>query len=733
MDHTNSSQKNFKIDARLILQLGRESIKDHTTALIELIKNSYDADASKVEVEIFCKTPEPYVRVADNGFGMTELEIDANWLTIGFSEKRVKKRSQQGRRKAGEKGIGRIAADRLGAQMSLITKSKFDRIQGLLVNWDEFDTDNKSVSDIKLKVIESAELNIPKDQYNSTSGTELKITNLRHDWTEENISDLYRELSFFTPLFASGINFEILLKNDIDPSFSRPVKTAIYDVAEIDLTLHFDGKKELIYEFKNKINPKLNKTEIFDIQQFNTRTGIKFENYLKCGPFNLQLSFFPRKSSLLSGTDFSMTDLRSFLEQNSGVKIYRDNIAVKPYGFNAQMGQDWLGLAERKAKDPAGVSRPTYKITPNQIVGSVFISRDNNEDLKDSAAREGLVENESFMDLRAVVLGSVRLLEEYRYDLVSKEDQGGKPRDKSKSSSIEFITDTLNSLQSDLAALEKYINEKKDYKGSSLTNSINRIVEIKERAEQAFEELLDEKRTLGALATLGISSAVFGHETESAINTFKDASANALAYLQELEPEIDLAIDELKEANNQAKFIAGWGAFALGRIEREKRVKRNRKIKEIISNTIEQIKPALDALNIEVEQNLSNIYAHTYTMDIESIILNLITNSFTAVPNSDRKRKIRVDLYSEHRHDIRGLVISVADSGPGVASEYISKIWRPLFSTKVGSRGRQTGTGLGLTIVKSTAEELKGEVSVEKDDQLKGALFKVWIPRNTEE
>ncbi|MEQ9230884.1 MAG: HAMP domain-containing sensor histidine kinase, partial [Cyclobacteriaceae bacterium] len=626
-----------------------------------------------------------------------------NWLTIGYSEKRVKKNSQQGRRKAGEKGIGRIAADRLGAQMSLITKSKNDDIQGLLVNWDEFDTDNKSVDDIELKIIESPEFNIPKDQYNSLSGTELRITNLRHEWTKENIYDLYRELSFFTPLFASEVNFEIILKNDIDPSFSKPVRTAIYEVAEINLGLHYDGKKELIYEFKNKIDPKLDKTETFNLEQFNTRIGIENVNELNCGPFDLQLSFFPRKSSLLSGTDFAMSDLRSFLDQNSGVKIYRDNISVKPYGFNSQMGQDWLGLAERKAKDPAGIGRPTYKITPNQLVGSVFISRDNNSELKDSAAREGLVENENFVDLRSVVLGSVRLLEEYRFDLVNNDDVDVKPEDKSKSSSIRFITDTLNSLQADLAALEKYVDEKKDYKGSPLTNSINRIIEVKERAEQTFDELLDEKRTLGALATLGISSAVFGHETESAINTFKDASANALAYLQDADPDVDLAIDELKEANIQAKFIAGWGAFALARVEREKRVMRNRKIKEIIKNTVDQIKPALDALNIEVELNLSNIYAQTFTMDIESIILNLITNSFTAVPNSNRKRKIRVELYSEFRHDIKGLVISVADSGPGIAKEYESKIWRPLFSTKIGSKGRQTGTGLGLTIVKSTA------------------------------
>src|SRR2546423_1877080 len=100
--------KKFTIDARLILQLGRDSIKSHTTALVELIKNSYDADASKVEVEIYSnKGKESHIRVADNGFGMTEQDIDDHWLRIGYSEKIQSKLSRKGRRKSGEKGIGR--------------------------------------------------------------------------------------------------------------------------------------------------------------------------------------------------------------------------------------------------------------------------------------------------------------------------------------------------------------------------------------------------------------------------------------------------------------------------------------------------------------------------------------------------------------------------------------------------------------------------------------------------
>ncbi|RLD78657.1 MAG: hypothetical protein DRJ10_09980, partial [Bacteroidetes bacterium] len=143
-----------------------------------------------------------------------------------------------------------------------------------------------------------------------------------------------------------------------------------------------------------------------------------------------------------------------------------------------------------------------------------------------------------------------------------------------------------------------------------------------------------------------------------------------------------------------------------------------------------QIQPALDALDIHVEKKLSKVMASTYTMDIESILLNLLTNAFSAVPNSERERKIKIVLDHDNRDDIKGMILSVSDSGPGVAVEYRDKIWEPLFTTKIGKKQRQSGTGLGLTIVRSIVAELEGEISLETDKELKGAKFSVWLPRN---
>jgi signal transduction histidine kinase len=719
--------KKFKIDARLILQLGRDSIKDHSTALVELVKNSFDADASKVEIEIQSKGEEKKIRVADNGFGMTGSEIQDNWLRIGFSEKKESKTSKKGRRKTGEKGIGRIASDRLGVILKMFTKSEDDVLQGIEVNWDEFDVPDKSLDEIELKEIKSPKINIPvrAGEPPRNTGTELLISNLRTNWTETDVRNLYQELSFFSPLFKD--EFEIEIKNDINAAYSKIVKSAIYETAEIELTLHYNGEDELIYEFKNKVMPELNKTEIKPLNQV-----ILQDEYspLDCGAIDLKLYFFVRKKDLLEGTGFSLSDLKDFLSENYGVKLYRDKVVVKPYGFaNNQFGQDWLGLDVKRSEDPAGVSRPTYKVMASNIVGYAYFTRDNNPKLIDSSSREGLVENKAFRDLKELINASVTLLAGYRHDInkeANKNKSGGDA--KTTAAQVRSIRENLQSVVKDLEETKAHLDKGKNHQNISFASSISKISEAVEETEETFEKLLEEKRVLNALATLGISSAVFGHETESAINTFRKNAKNAKDSLCKAKPEIKEAINELSDAITYAKIVGGWGQFALSRIENEKKKKVNIKIKNLISDTIKQVKPAFDGKNIEIEKNLNNVMARAYPMDIESIILNLLTNSFNAVPNSKRPRKVQIDLDHENIEEKKGMKIIVGDSGPGIAKEYIDKIWMPLWTTKVGKKGRD-GTGLGLTIVKSIVDELGGKIEVGTHSELGGAKFSIWLPR----
>jgi len=738
------NNQHFFVDAKTIIHLGRDSIKDHTTALIELVKNCYDADACNVDVDVYCKNGLDYIRVSDNGFGMTRDDLINGWLHIGFSGKRISKHSKTGRRKTGEKGIGRISADRLGGIIELVTKTKQDGIIGLKVDWDEFDVDGKDISDINVEIFYPNKIKTPnRDGETSETGTEITITKLRQSWSVSNIENLYYELSALTPPFNDVKDFQIELKNDVAPSFSRRVNSEFFKASEIELTAVYDGAgSDILYTIKDKYT---NKEIVQSIKWQQLLTKIyKTENPessedLKCGPVSLKLLFFLREAASVQGTEFKISELREFLDNNAGVKIYRDNFAVKPYGFpHSQFGYDWLELAERKAKDPAGIGRggESYSITPNQLIGAVFISRDNNIDLSDSAAREGLVESESFYDLRNFVLGSINMLETHRaniYPLIEKSRESKKPTASKESEQIQL---QLFSVKEDLESIKNEMQSNSMKSASSLEirpidKSIEKVEDITKKVDKTISELLNWNRVLSGLATIGISSTVFGHETEGSISLFTNATDNARMLIRSNPPEIDTAISEIDKALKHSKKVASWGAYALTRVQREKRSKKLINIKKTVDNVVKELKPAFEASSIKIESKGESLVSKTYQMDIESILINLLTNAYSACNIKGGIRRVIVNVEHEDKKNIQGYNLCVSDTGPGVADEFKKRIFEPLFSTKMTASGnsKSAGTGLGLTIVKSIVDDLNGNITVSQDAELSGAFFKVWLPK----
>ena len=725
-------EKRFSVDARTILTLGRDSIKDHTTALLELVKNSYDADAEKVVIEIYCSIPSRYVRVADNGCGMTEEEVDNYWLRIGYSEKRINKISGLRRRKTGEKGIGRISADRLGAILELITKAEGNRVFGLEINWDDFNREGKDLSSIPIKVLDNPKIRIPKSYgENINSGTELIIRNLRQRWSQTDIENLYDELSILTPPFKEVKDFEIFIKTDAAEGFSGKVKSPFYQTADVELNAEFEGTY-ISYFIKDRYSSKNEASkERIDWRQFIQKPGIdnpEISESPRFGPLKLTLLFYPREAKSLEGTEFRLGDLRDFLDKNAGVRIYRDNIRVKPYGNPKDPEGDWLGLAERKTREPAGISRSTWRVAANQIVGAVFVSRDNNPNLIDSSSREGLIQGEAFNELRSFVLGCLRLLETYRHRIYV-EKESIRERKVSPTEEVRSLEKELMLLKKDLSSMKVQIPRTSQKPIIRTLDQVWAVSEKIKETQKTLGELVSQSRVLRGLATIGIASAVFGHETQSSISEFISATYAASSLLKGNTPKVDLAIDELNKAKKYANQVSAWGAFALARIHRDKRRRTKVDIKKLIEETIKEIEPVFKAVNIFIDRtNLKDTVGRTFGMDVESILLNLMTNAYSACQQVNRERIIAVALQGKTANNINGFELTVADSGPGIDPKFKEMIWQPLFTTKVDREGKEIGTGLGLTIVQSIVEELNGTKKVDTHPKLKGARFTVWIP-----
>lgn len=318
--------------------------------------------------------------------------------------------------------------------------------------------------------------------------------------------------------------------------------------------------------------------------------------------------------------------MREFLDNNVGVKIYRDKIAVKPYGFpKAQMGVDWLGLGEDKVKNPAGIGRgDEFTVSPNQLVGAVFIIRDNNELLTDSAAREGFVESEGFFDMKEFVYATKRLLETRRGEIYPTIEKTKKEKQRSPAlKEAEKIKDQLTSVKDELNIIKNEI-ETGNVKANPvaflrpIARSIGKVETITDEVNETISELLNWQRTLNGLATIGISSAVFGHETEGSITQFQGSTTTAIKLIKQPTPKTDEALLELEKALKYSNKVAAWGAYALTRLQKEKRSKKHVQIYKTIDNVLNELRPAFIASSIELKIKGENLVCRTYQMDIET-------------------------------------------------------------------------------------------------------------------
>jgi signal transduction histidine kinase len=718
--------RSFKVDARALLSLGRESIKDNTTALVELVKNSYDADAENVDVEIISGA-RGLVRIADDGSGMTSTDINKKWLRIGFSEKRKRKVSVKGRRETGEKGIGRLSADRLGSILELRSVTASGRSVGIGVDWDEFDVDGAELGSVEISELTQSQPILPKHgTKNAATGTEIRILNLRQNWSNEDIAALEIELSTLVSA-SSTSDFSIWLRTNKNEKL-RKLASGFEGVAELIFRGEFDGKGALSYKVSERPKKIGSPRRIIDRGTLNFDQLVSGRGY-KVGPMKVELSYFLRSAVDLG--EFTLSQLREYLNLYGGVRIYRDRVRVKPYGNPMHPEGDWLGLADRKVRNPAGAGRADYRIAPNQLVGAVFIERDSNPDLSDSAAREGLVHGESFASLKSAVFGCVTLLESvyHRRFASRKLSEPPSPR---LPTVVEGIKASIEEIKVGLSLADSSKSGDSASTSRLLKESVQKVEALAAQvniAEKEIEEIASQATVYRGLATVGISAAVFGHETESALSLARASSVLALDAITQSEPDVKECAEELSKAVESIEKVAVWGRFALSRVKKDKRRRTKLDLSRLISTLVKETKPLFTASTISLEQNIKpDLELRAFAMDIEALALNLLTNAYHAVGKTKRNRRVLISLTRVGRGDSKAIQLSVSDSGPGIAQQHLDRIWAPLFSTRVDGLGRPIGTGLGLTIARSIALDLKAVISVEPKGSLGGATFSFLIP-----
>lgn len=723
----------FSITARTALLLGRENISSSTVAVLELVRNAYDADATEIVIRFRkASTSDGTIEIIDNGHGMSWEDISTKWMVIGTNNKQVSPYSPKGRRKVGEKGIGRFALDRLASQSILETTSRLKPLEPtyrLEINWDKFVDTPKSLQQIKhpLKVVTR----------NRKMGTRLLITGLRDTWTRKDYETLYKNLVVLIPPFEKKLaGFSIVFDCDEASDLSGRVQSPLTEVAlfKMKCDLRADGVAKIVITTRDGSDDK----------KFRP-----FKNYKRtwkqlldapvdkpsCGPLHFEFYWYLREGPAMS-LGISLRQLQDYLEIYGGVRIYRDGFRVKPYG-DPGGGGDWLGLNARRVKNPGGVrSKERWVVGENQVAAGVFISSDKNPELKDQTNREGLISNQAFTDMLSFVTKCIEYFETDRQEYERNKKVPDEPQ--SLEQSIQLLKDKYTK---DVKKLEETIDTLSDDKEKQvLKEMLQGVISSQEENVDALAasydaeqiEIISKMQLLQNTATIGIAIASMGHEVLETSRHLLDA-VNRIAKRMR---EVMLLVDEkmqkyLAKLEKQGGTLYSIASFALGHANRDKRTRQKFNPDQVINNLYSETLVDLCATNsVDIKfipGKVPDIFAFPY--EIESIVMNFVTNSIAAFnKRTETVEPKLIEIETNYIESSKMLEIISRDNGPGIPEGDENRIFE-VYSTKVDKLGKPTGTGLGLVIVKDIVDSHKGRIKVTPNGKrLSGAEFRVSLP-----
>lgn len=705
-----NGSKSFKPKARLIQILGEHLIKDATVGIIELIKNSYDADATLVEIIMEnLNEDNAMVTIRDNGTGMdTEIFLD-KWMNPASGHKEEQKvrqkRSKRGRLPLGEKGVGRFAAQQIGNRLSLITKTKQDESE-LYVNldWKLFEQSEKYLDEIEINYEERE----PEEFGKRESGTILKIFELKQNFTTADIKKISTTLKRMKSPLKGSKDFEINLKFENCPEDFKPYENLeVSDIMEkAHYTLFGVVDNNGIFEYEYKFNVPGEKPRFISniVNLLNEEGDVDFKPPSICGSFLISLYNYDKstKWKWLMKSNVSKVDL----DDMCGINIFRDGMRILPYG---EKGDDWLKLDNRR------IQTPSKKISNDTTIGLIEINQVENKLLIDKTNREGLIENSAFLQFRSLVLAVINTLENERlFDRPAKEVKDKKNEEVIKNE-LKDIKQIINQIGNQLSE-----NNSKDNSSNIkiLDNVETKLVDIEKQYDETIDEYNKRNEMLFNLAGTGLAAERFTHEFSKIIDGASRAYSRLQSKVEMKDPEVKKEMVIIRQAlevlRNDIKLLGPM--FYIKKVAKEKELF----IKNIIDSAISLQHYIMEKERIKYEITGNNFSVMMTEGSCMQIFNNLIDNSVFWLSKKSEIDKRNIKLIM----DAKNCTVYVSDSGPGIPERNREKIFEPFVSTK-GENGR----GLGLYIVKEILESKKWDIFVVNSDDYKGlhdgANFKI--------
>ena len=671
---------------RLVLTIGRELIQDSYAAVVELVKNAYDADSPDVDIN-FSRVPERgryCITITDHGHGMTRDDVINKWMVPSTSDKLKRRRSPSGRIFQGRKGVGRYAASVLGTDLFLETVTNKGEKTEVYIQWEEFENS---------EYLDDVEILVETSETSEAPGTRLTINGedtLLNDWDKKQFDKLLfelRRLKSPVEIALSNDDFQINLNVIGFPEMENITETIepypIFDLFDYRVSgnIRSDGTGSLEYSIQ-KIRNAPDETIRFGYGQPTN-----------CGELFLDVRVYDRdKSSIESligrglkdnfGNYVGNLQARQLLNEVNGIGVYRNGFRIRPLG---DPDFDWLKLNEQR------VQNPSFCIGSNQVIGFVQIQSDEQSGLVEKSARDGLRENRAFDHLKAITKIVIGELETRRFQY---------RRQVGLTQSFIKIDQELNRLSSS-DELKRDIAIKLAASGVAreATEEIIKIISRDDEEKTRVADNISQKIAIyQGQATLGKIINVILHEGRRPLSYFRNEIPNLRYWHQSF-----LKNDDRLTLNRIVSIVGGIGNNAESFVSLFSRLdplaaKRSSQrsmfdIKEAITGSL-----SIFATEMETHNAGSQIYCPNgfdffgWPEDIHAIFTNLIENSLYWMEEKRRlESKIIIDVVTDGESLLH---IDYRDTGPGIEPSLIASgvIFEPQFSTK------PSGTGLGLPL-----------------------------------
>ncbi|MED4286463.1 sensor histidine kinase [Priestia megaterium] len=665
----------FKASTNIKNLIGRDLVTDQFTAIFELVKNSYDADAKEVRLEFaYSDNGDMSLIIEDNGIGMSLEDIKDKWMVIGTdSKKHVLYSEKLGRPLNGDKGIGRFSVDRLGDYLKLESvKEEAPQKVEMEFNWRDFEDEFGNLDDIKIPYFISLHPNKP-------SGVRLEISKLRDSWDRKSIEKLISNLQQFKSPFSINDNFKIILHA---PEF----QIYSYEITPFNL--------EEISSLWVDVEIPIENTSI--IKANVVRDGIRytedFTNPFNFGAVKSRVYFF-NSSEKVRFKHKMHTTVKDF----GNVRLYRDDFRIYPYGesFN-----DWLDLDIRKAQGYARF------FGSRDLVGYVQIYKEHNKEINAPTNRQGLIENSYSRELRKFILDyPIKILEKYFFK---------KPKNETFLKAKEEVRDAVDELKK----VTKEIN-KSSPETAKVLRKITGVVEKSQKEQSTYvknqEELLEVYKRVASKEVLLhqiIHQALIKIEkvitvTYIGVNKINKHSSDE----ENLNDNLLTSFNNINKLTLNAKDYLKKARDHLIRKRRAEPTNLYNLTQSIIQTFLTTLDEERIELNIQIPAQLKFKIDKN---DYETIIDNFFSNAIKSLKKSQGvKKEISIKIVESSSF----ITIVFKDNGIGIPLNLRDRIFDPFFSTTSSS-------GMGLSIVDEIVKENKGELNLAINDNV-GAEFQI--------